>query len=170
MVVYMSKEIVRKRYPDWRRRVCLCLWHKNLDPSEITRKLNIEPESSWYRGPVINDDGEVIRNKTTGKPYEKDYGQWNLTALVRENARLDTQMKSILEQVMPRKAVLRKILKKVNSELSIAVGPHCDIAMANYFLPADLINEFTSLGIDVVFRVYITPNVERIKKEMGVSG
>ncbi len=149
-----KKTSVRKKYPDRYRHVILKLWHKELDPEIVTDELGIEPDDAWWRGPALDTDGNPIINKDTGKPYMRHYGQWNLCSTVRGNTLLVTRMKNILEQVRPQKKALRRILKKVNADLTIAVHPHEDLAIARYSLPADVLNEFTSLGIDIIFSVH----------------
>ena len=104
-----TKVIAKRRCMDTYRYVVLRLWHKNLDPKKITKALGIEPDASWRRGPILNEKGEIIINNKTGKPYRKPYGQWNLSSFVQGNARLDTRIKDILEQIKPKRAILRKI-------------------------------------------------------------
>ncbi|MCF7957954.1 MAG: DUF4279 domain-containing protein [Phycisphaerae bacterium] len=150
-----TKASGRKKYPDSYRYVVLRLWHKDLDPEKISDELGIEPDDAWWRGPLLDENGNPIINKETGKPYARDYGQWNLCSTVRGNTLLVTRIRNILEQLRPKKKILRRILKEVNADLDIAVEPHKDLAIAGYTFPADVLNEITSLGIDIHFSIHI---------------
>ncbi len=150
-----TKASGRKKTPDRYRHVMLRLWHKDLDPGKISDELEMEPFEAWWRGPILDEYEKPIINKKTGKPYVKHFGQWNLCSTVRGNTLLVTRIRNIMEQLRPKKKILRRILKEVNADLKIAVEPHEDLAIAAYLFPADILNEFTSLGIDIHFSIHI---------------
>ena len=80
-------------------------------------------------------------------------GSWTLDSRVRENSKLETHIKDILKQIKPQKAILKQILKKVDGALTIVVEPNKDLYIVSYLLSSDILSEFTSLGIDIEFRV-----------------
>lgn len=133
------------------RYVFLDLWAKKLDPDKITKRLGIQPNSAWRRGIVRNQDGVIIRDKN-GKARRMSFGAWILDPCVRRDARLETQIMNIAEQIAPKRAALRRILEDVNGTLIIVVEPNEDLYVATYHLPASLLDEFTSLGIGIEFR------------------
>ena len=118
----------------------LSLSGKKLDPEKITNALSIEPDRFSYRGE------EFMRG---GKLCKTSIGFWGIKDRLRSDANLRNKIKDILDQIMPKKKVLRKILKEAKGELTIAVEPPKGAVNSNYFFPAELINEFTSLGIDI---------------------
>ena len=145
----MAKKVKSKRkknHPDRYRHVVLRLWGKNLDPDKITKALDIAPTSSWKRGNIIGK---------SGKKYWNPYGQWNLEPRTRGNARFETQIKDVLDQIKPKKKVLRRVLKYAKADLKIGVQPHENLAVWGYGFAAGLLNEFTSLGIDICFSVWL---------------
>lgn len=146
-----SKRTRKKRYTDTFRFVFLDLSAKDLDPDKITKTLGIQPDSSCRRGLIKDQYGKVIKDRN-GKPRKWLVGTWILDAHVHGNSGIEAQIKDILEQVRPKKAILRRILKSVDATLTIVVEPNRDLCTTSYFLPAALISEFTSLGISVEFR------------------
>lgn len=150
------------------RFVVLRLWHKELDPDSITRALKIEPSNAWRRGYVLDKHGNIVTDKKSGKPYRKSCGQWNLCSSARGNSKLVTHIKSILEIIKPKKKALRCILKKVHADLNIAIEPPGDLAIVGYSFPADILNEFTSLGIDIHISIHVPSVMHKIRKELIV--
>jgi len=84
-----------------------------------------------------------------GKPKRWHAGAWILESRVHGNSNLENRLKNILEQIRPKKTVLRRLLKRINPTLTIAVEPHRDLFVRSVILPAELLNEFTSLGVDM---------------------
>lgn len=164
-MVRKGKAPAKKRYPDAFRLVFLDLSAKDLDPDKITETLCIQPDSSCRRGFMKDRDGRVIKDKN-GKPRRWSVGAWIVDAHVHENSGLEIRIKDILEQIKPKKAALRRILEKVNATLTVVVEPHKDLCVAAYFLPANLLNEFTSLGIDIEFRVDIPQKWAEFRQEI----
>jgi hypothetical protein len=74
---------------------------------------------------------------------------------MRTNATLQNQAKDILEQILPTRKILRRILKNVEADLNIAVQPHEDLVIAGYTFPAQILAKFTSMGIDIRFSVHM---------------
>jgi len=152
-----SSKSHKKRYPDTFRYVFLTLWAKDLDPQSVTRVLGIEPDSTCKRGFLRDKDGKVIVGKN-GEPKRYPAGNWILDDHVHGNSGFETRAKDILERIKPKKAALRRVLKKAKAVLTIVVEPHEDICVRSLFFPANILNEFTSLGIDIEFCVDIPQN------------
>jgi hypothetical protein len=143
----MKNKKKRKRiYRDRYRYVVLRLLGKELDPDKISKALALYPVSS--------QPSNALRRKVD-RIYNTNYGHWNLGSRLRRSATLQNHVKDILEQIRPRKKILRRILRKVEADLSIAVQPHENLAISSYTFPADILAEFTSMGIDIRFSVHI---------------
>jgi hypothetical protein len=165
----MAKRIkctAKKRYPDAFRYVFLELSSKDLNPDKLTKILDIQPSTSFKRGdPLKNKYGKIVKNKK-GKSIKMLLGGWTLHSRVRENSKLETHIEDILKQIRPKKAVLKQILKKVDGVLTIAVEPHKDVALAWYLFSGDLLNEFTSLGIDIEFSIHIPQKWDEFRRKI----
>ncbi len=139
-----------KRYPDRYHLVVLRLCAKHLDPGRITRSLNLEPDSSQPSA----DLGVEFR-----RIYNTKWGHWTLGSRLRRNATVQNHARDILEQIRPKKAALRRILKNVEADLNISIEPHRDVVIAAYLFPAKVIAEFASLGIDIRFSIHVPGKV-----------
>lgn len=143
----IAKKKRRKRYRDQFRFVVLRLVGKNLDSDKVTESLGLEPA---FAQPAASLKREFK------KVFSSPYGHWTLESRLRRNATLQNQLKDILEQIRPKKAALRRILKgDVDADINIAVEPDARLAVAAYTFPAEDISEFASLGIDVRFSIHI---------------
>jgi hypothetical protein len=136
----------RKRYPDRYHLVCLRLCGRDLNPDKITKALGLEPSSSQ---PSANLKIKFRRI------YNTKLGHWNLDSRLRRSASVQDHAKDILEQIRPKKRILRRILKNVDADLNIAIEPHRDLVIAGYLFPAEVISGFTSLGIDIHFSIHV---------------
>ncbi len=142
--------------------VVLRLWARDLNPEQITKKLGIVPDSSWIRGPIRDKNGNIIKRKD-GTLSKRRYGQWNLDAHVHDNSGLEARIKSILEQIRPKKIILEQLLKNLNADLKIVVHPNEHLSIASYLFSGKLLNEFTSLGIDIQFTIELPVRPEKTK-------
>ncbi len=140
------KKVARKRYPDRYHLVVLRLCGMDLNPAKITKALGLEPSSAQ---PSANLKMKFRRI------YNTKLGHWNLDSRLPRSATVQSHAKDILEQIRPKKRALRRILKNVDADLNIAIEPHRDVAMACYLFPAEVISEFTSLGIDIQFSIHV---------------
>ncbi|MGD0078466.1 MAG: DUF4279 domain-containing protein [Sedimentisphaerales bacterium] len=136
------KRIYRDRY----KFVALRLLGKDLDPDKITKALALHPVSS--------QPCNALRRKAE-RIYNTNYGHWNLGSRLPRNSTLQNHVKDILEQIRPKKKILRRILRNVEADLNIAVQPHEDLAISAYTFPAEILSEFVSLGIYIRFSVHI---------------
>ncbi|UCC21520.1 MAG: DUF4279 domain-containing protein [Planctomycetota bacterium] len=151
-MVKKANRSTNKRFPDTFRYVFLALWAKDLDPDSVTKALGIEPDSSCRRGLIRGRDGKVIKDKR-GRPKRTSAGEWIIEEHAHGNSGFENRIKSIIQKLEPKKTALRRLLKKVNAVLIIVVQPHEELYTRSIFLPASILNEFTSLGIDIEFRV-----------------
>ncbi|MBC8217757.1 MAG: DUF4279 domain-containing protein [Planctomycetes bacterium] len=159
------KKAAKRRRRDAYRDVFLELFSKNIDPDAITKKLAIQPDHSWRRGVVRNPEGEIVRDKN-GKPRRWSFGAWILDPHVHPNAGMETRVKKIVEQIRDKGTALRQILREVEGVLIIVVEPHKDSFYATYVLPAHVITELTSLGIDIELRVHNPHKWDEFRKEV----
>jgi hypothetical protein len=129
------------------RHVFLVFYGKDLNPEAITKALGIEPDSYFYPGESHCDkSGKII--------YRRKGGQWLIRSRLRRNASLENHLKDLLNRLGDRKAIVKKIAKSWLCDVTISVQPAIDVANANYYFHADLINEFTKLGINIHFSFY----------------
>jgi hypothetical protein len=141
-----SKDRPTRRYPDRYHLVVLRLCGMHLDPAQITKSLGLAPDSAQPSADLGIEGRRIYRTKL---------GHWNLGSRLRRNATLQNHVKDILEQIKPKKRALRRILRSVDADLTIAVEPHQALVIAAYLFPADVISEFTSLGIDIRFSIHV---------------
>jgi hypothetical protein len=128
------------------RQVCFNIVGRNLDPSKVTRLLGIMPDDMCKRG------------DTFGKKRKAKQGYWSLEGRPR-NTRLETQLKNIMERIKHIEPQLKSVIRRKEVEqayLTFAVEPSENVNVAGYCLKADLLNKFTSLGIDIAFSIHMT--------------
>jgi hypothetical protein len=135
---------------DWSM-VVLRIVGRRLDPAEVTKALGIEPDDSAKKGDLYGPKHNRICKQ----------GIWNLFGRP-ANARMETQIMSILKRIRPVKRQFRKLLrenKRVREAcLDIGYSPPEEYAISSYVLKSEMINELTSSGIDIEISVYIRPH------------
>jgi len=145
-------KVKKDKRREWRL-VYLTIAGKHLDPKKVTETLNVLPDN-WGKL------GELYRKNRKCKQ-----GYWSLEGGP-PTWRIETQIKSILKRIAPAKHQLRKLIKEDNTVqrayLTIAAAPPREFAEANYCFEAKLINEFTSMGIDIAFSIEIVERWDRI--------
>ena len=127
------------------REVSLNIVGKFLDPEIVTKMLELKPDDFSKRGDIF------------GKNKKVKMGYWSLFGKP-SSGKIETQIRSILLRIEHVKNKFIHIKKKNNIEqiyLSIAVEPNENIAIAGYCLNSKLINEFTSLGMDIAFSIHM---------------
>ena len=135
------------------RSVYLTIAGKNLDPYKVVETLNIIP-FDWGK---------------LGEPYRKNkkskQGFWMLKGGP-STWRVETQMRNILKKIAPAKHKLKKLIKEDETVreavLEIAFELPKGIPKPCYLINGELLNEFTSLGIDIIFSVYVVAEWEKI--------
>jgi hypothetical protein len=142
----MAKKKKQTSKADRFRIVNLHLVGKKLDPDEVTKLVGMQPDHSGRRGELISR-----------KRKKRFYGFWSLWSN-HSSGRIETQLKEIAKKIEPVRNRLRKALKSQYVEkayVDIGVEPSSDVAIANYYLDGELLNQFTSLGIDIEFSVWV---------------
>jgi len=146
----------RRKVREWRL-VLLTIAGKHLDPEKVTEILGILPDSCGKLG-------ELYR-----KNRKCQQGYWSLDGGP-STWRIETQMKSILKRISPAKYKLIKLIKEdetvKRAYLKIAFAPPREVANACYCFDAELINEFTSMGIDIALSIQIVERWEKIFAEV----
>lgn len=142
----------RDQTREWRH-VFLTIAGKNLDPEKVTKVLGILPENRGKLG------------KPSGKNRKCKQGYWTIEGGP-SNWRIETQMKNILKRIGPVKNRLKKLIKGDENvreaNLKIAFAPPKGIPNACYCFNSKLINEFTSLGINIALSIHIIAEWEKI--------
>ena len=148
-----KKSTKTKRQRERRRHVVLRLVGSDLDPDKITRSLGLEPASAQ---PAASLGREFKRI------YNTTDGHWCLDSRLRTSATLQNQLEDIAKQIRPKRRALRAILKNVEADVNIAVEPHDQWATCSYLFSAEVISEFTSLGIDICFSIHDPHNIDKV--------
>lgn len=141
---------------EWRH-VFLTIAGKNLDPEKVTNVLGMLPDNRGKLG------------EPCGKNRKCKQGIWTLEGGP-TNWRIETQMKNILKRIGPVMKRLKKLIKEDKTVryayLKIAFAPPEGIPNACYCFNSKLINEFTSLGIDIALSIHIRAEWEKIFKKV----
>ena len=139
---------------EWRL-VSLTIVGKYLNPKKVAEALDVLPDK-WGKL------GVPYRNNRKSKQ-----GFWALRGGP-TTWRIETQMKNILKRISPVKSQLRELIKEdetvERAYLTIAFAPSTGIANACYCFDAELVNEFTSMGIDIALSIQIRREWEEIFK------
>jgi hypothetical protein len=141
---------------EWRG-VSLHINGKNLDPDKVSEFLHLLPDAS----------GKLGQLRRGGKRRCKQ-GYWILSGGPAA-WRIETQMKHILKRISHVKHQLQTLIEEnktvKRAYLTIAIAPPRKAAEANYYFDAELINEFTSMGIDIAISIEIVERWELIYSE-----
>ncbi len=152
----MTKETKKKgkqcRRTEWRM-VSLIIAGKYLDPDKVVEALH-----------VIPDDWCIL-----GEPYGKNkkcqQGYWMIVGKP-STGRIETQMKSILKRISSVRQKLKKFIKEEKtvrgSYLTIDISPPEGIPNVCYDFDAELINGFTSLGINIILSINIREEWQKV--------
>jgi hypothetical protein len=142
----------RDKTYEWRY-VYLTIAGKKFDPEMFTKKLGILPDNRGKLG------------EPHGKNKKRKQGYWSLEGGP-SNWRIETQMKHILSKIRPVRNKLKQLIKEdktiKRAYLTLSFETPRGIANACYCFDSKLINEFTSLGIDIALSIYIAEEIERI--------
>jgi hypothetical protein len=142
---------------EWRH-VFLTIAGKNLDPEKLTKVLGIIPDNRGKLG------------EPCGKNRKCKQGYWTIEGGP-SNLRIETQMKNILKRIKPVREKFKKLIKEDKSvreaHLKIAFETPEGIPNACYCYNSKLINEFTSLGIDIALSIHIKAEWERFFDKMS---
>lgn len=153
MAVKREAKKKKKRWNEWRA-VSLNISGRNLDPDRITDFLLIQPDDSGRRGERL---GKL--------PVKAIRGNWTLEGGP-SNWRIETQIKSILKRISPVKQRLQKIIEEDNkvdrAYLEIACAPPIGCPNPCYYFDAELIDEFTSIRIDIYLSINIKERWDKL--------
>ena len=152
----MAKKPKAKKKRDYTREwrhVYLTIAGKNLDPEKVTKVLGVLPDN---RGKL-------------GEPCSKNrkckQGYWTIEG-GSSNWRIETQMKNILKRIEPVRNRIKKLINEDKTvreaHLKIAFETPEEIPNACYCYNSKLINEFTSLGIDIALSIHIPAEWEKV--------
>lgn len=156
MVMKRTPKEKHSKSREWRR-VYLIVAGKNLEPDRVSKALGILPDSSGKRGEPYR------RNRKSKQGFwclEQGPTTW----------RLETQMKAMLKRIAPVRHRLRKLIRAdetiKEAYLQLAFAPPRRVANACYCFDAKLINEFTSMGLDIALSIQIIGEWEKIFKSV----
>ena len=145
----------QRKAREWRL-VFLTISGKHLDPEKVSKELGILPDS---RGKL----GELYCKNRKSKQ-----GFWSLEGGP-PTLRIETQMKRILDRISPNKHKFKKLIKEDDTVrqayLTIAFAPPEEFPNPCYCFDAELINEFTSMGIDIALSIQIIERWEKLYAE-----
>ena len=157
MVMKRTPREKERKSREWRH-VYLTISGKYLDPDKVSKALGILPDGSGKLG------------ETRGENRKCKQGYWCLEQGP-TTWRLETQMKAMLNRIAPVRHKLRKLIKEdktiKEAYLQLAFAPPRGVANACYCFDAELINEFTSMGLDIALSIQIIGEWEKIFKSVG---
>jgi len=78
------------------------------DPADISRRLSLEPTSSWKKGDL---------NPQT--QFERKHSRWNIASRLDQSASLEEQVADVLEQLKPRSAAIVDIRATVDGGMQL---------------------------------------------------
>jgi len=135
----MVIKMTRRPRPHTRGR--LTLVSRDLDPREVTARLQIQPDRAWRRGDA------PFGSRTAAK-----VGGWSIDSRISRGSRLVKHLEAILRQLRPARARFKAVRAKVEScVLGLTLGLDETIPMAWQRLPAPLLGDLHELGIDLEF-------------------
>ena len=138
---------------EWRY-VSLTISGKNLDPDKVTEMLGINPDNWAIRGEPLSPN-----NKKKCKQ-----GFWALESGP-SHWLFETKLRKILNKIVPVKHRLRKLIEENKDVqhiyLDIGVMPPENSFVAHYSFGADLLNQFTSIGIDIDISIHILADINK---------
>ena len=119
------------------------------DPTDISRRLSLEPTSSWKKGDV---------NSQT--QFERKHSRWNLDSRLAQSASLEEQVADVLEQLKPCAAAIVDIRATVDGGMQL-VG-HFFNNYPGFGLDDGVLSELAQLclGIDCDFYYLYSDNRE----------
>jgi len=136
----------RARETEWSF-VELVIGGKFLDPQKVSKVVGMPPDSCGKRGELASSKSKRIR-KAGSWVLESNHSNW----------RIVSQMKNILKRVAPIKERLRKLIREdatvERAYLLVAFSPPEGRPGASYSFPAGLVEEFASVGLDIVVSLY----------------
>jgi len=155
------KKICLNKPFDTRWNVFLVILDRNLNPDEITKTLNITPDSTSKRGEILFKTDKITRRSKMGT--------WRLYSYKRRNETATAHILDIYEQIKDSKNALKRILKRndIRGDLSICFGPHHEKIFTNYFLSSELFKKFVALGLDIELMVWNPRARYMLSKELG---
>ena len=138
------------------RMVYLTITGKYFDPGKAGKYLNLSPDDWGILGEK-RDNGRKCK-----QGYFTLYGgpcHW----------KHETQIKNILKRILPVKKKLVKLLKEdktiTRAYLMLVISPPKGLYNAGYCFDANLLNEFTSIGIDIALSIHVSSEWEKILTE-----
>jgi hypothetical protein len=120
-------------------------------PSNITNLIGIEATKTWLKGDLTHPKA-IIKHRQNG---------WMLQSSLSKDTPLREQIESLLDIVLPRKGVLRKLPN--GSEKSILCAVYSVDGRPDISLPADVIIAIAEIGANLDLDLYLLPSEEKNK-------
>ncbi len=121
-----------------------------LNPEKVTEILGIKPDDSWKKNDfILNDRGDKIKNKRTGRYRKRETGGWILESKAGGNCSLENKINHLISELLSKKEKLIKLSTKYTRTLCIVVEPHYDVAVKYIPLSAKLLKILSALGIEI---------------------
>ena len=135
----------------YRYRVSFRIKHPNIDPSEITYRLGIEPSSSWKVGdPIVGKNGE-IREGTRKQSFWR-YQPHKEQRLLSSEQYLEDYLEKITESLTVHKEYFSEIVNS-GGNINYFIGLLSEHNISNDF-PAPLLKQLGELNIDLQLDIY----------------
>ena len=128
-------------------RVTFNLRGDDLEPSEVTRALAIEPTQKHRKGA----DRSELRFKGT-----YPHGLWSLESALPQSEALDAHLVWILGKLEPKRGAIQEILQRgYTAELRIGIFSDCE--QVGVGISADLVERIADLGASLELDGYTLP-------------
>lgn len=125
--------------------------HDDLEPSQITKSIGIEPDNAHRKGDSntsVTKKGKVMQFA----PYP--FGLWLIKSCLDEHNRLQDHLESLLDLVEPKKNILAS-LKNEGYELELSIGYNfMEESQPRVYLTNGVLKRIGDLGIDLCIDLY----------------
>jgi hypothetical protein len=143
----------RKQMEPYRYCVAFRISHPNIDPSEITSQLGIEPSSAWKVGdPIVGKNGEFkegVRNESFWR-----YQPHKEFRLHSSDQYLEDYLEKISTEQLKRHKEYFSELVKSGGEINFFIGLFSEYSIGTNFT-ASLLKQLGELYIDLQLDIYV---------------
>jgi hypothetical protein len=131
----------------------------DLDPSEVSRLLGVEPSLVYARGDTYSPG-------TAGRAYTRHFGMWSLKSDVEEGAELETHLVSPLDRLPPEALLL---LVQRGYRTDFFCGLFLDHHNEGVGLSPATLGRIARLGAKLELDIYSMPNDEDDEQSVAVD-
>ena len=120
----------------------LCVYHENLDPEELTRRLGVNPTTAFKRG---------FQRAAASRPMP--HGAWLLRVAAPGPRTVEDQLRQLLMQLVVPPAVWASVIEE--HRVRISIGLHMSAWNRGFALSPTILAELAKLGVELGFDLYV---------------